>query len=97
MIFRYKINAEVISKKFRDRPNTPIETAVFWVEYVIRHKGAPELQSVAVQLAWYKYYLADVIFVILGTVVLSIYFVYFVVSRLIAFALKRKQSKIKKN
>lgn len=43
-----------------------MDTAVYWVEYVIRHKGAPRLQSTAKQLAWYQYYLLDVILVLLG-------------------------------
>lgn len=43
-----------------------MDTAVYWVEYIIRHKGAPRLQSTAKQLAWYQYYLLDVILVLFG-------------------------------
>jgi glucuronosyltransferase len=51
---------------FRDRPQTALETAIFWTEYVIRHKGAPHLRSAAVHLPWYQYLLLDVqIFLIL--------------------------------
>jgi glucuronosyltransferase len=46
---------------------------VYWTEYVIRHKGAPHMRSAALDLAWYQYFLLDVIAVLalaLGLVVL---------------------------
>jgi len=49
-----------------------MDTAVYWVEYVIRHKGAPRLQSAAKQLAWYQYYLLDVILVLFGIPLVSL-------------------------
>ncbi|PSN46990.1 hypothetical protein C0J52_17348, partial [Blattella germanica] len=56
----YRHNAKRMSKLFKDRPQTPIETAVFWAEYVIRHRGARHLRSAALDLAWYQYLLLDV-------------------------------------
>ena len=44
----------------KDQPETPLERAVFWTEYVIRHKGAPHLRSAARDLTWYQYHLIDV-------------------------------------
>ncbi|RZC34703.1 UDPGT domain containing protein [Asbolus verrucosus] len=43
----YKQNAERASKQFKDRPMSPVDTAIYWVEYVIRHKGAPQLRTAA--------------------------------------------------
>jgi glucuronosyltransferase len=43
---------------------------------VIRHKGAPHLRSAALDLAWYQYFLLDVIAVLalaVGSVVLIIF------------------------
>lgn len=49
-----------------------IDKAVYWVEYVIRHKGAPHLRTVAVELTWYQYLLLDVIsFLILIVLLLT--------------------------
>ncbi|XP_054285630.1 UDP-glycosyltransferase UGT5-like isoform X2 [Macrosteles quadrilineatus] len=56
----YTENAKALSQRFQDRPMSPLDTAVFWTEYVIRHKGAPHLRSAAVDLTWYQYYLLDV-------------------------------------
>lgn len=52
---------------------TPAESVVYWTEYVVRHKGAPHLKSHAFDLAWYQYFLLDVIFVSL--ILLCIIFV----------------------
>nr|CAD7591386.1 unnamed protein product [Timema genevievae] len=62
---RYRENAKLRSKLFHDRPTTAMETAVFWTEYVARHKGAPHLRSAALDLYWFQYYLLDVIAVLL--------------------------------
>jgi hypothetical protein len=58
--FSYQKNAKDLSRRFRDRPQTPLETAIFWTEYVIRHGGAPHLRSAAVDLTWHQYLLLDV-------------------------------------
>ena len=38
-----------------------LDNAVYWVEYVLRHNGAPHLRSAAVNLPWYQLLLLDVI------------------------------------
>jgi glucuronosyltransferase len=72
---RYRENVQRLSRIFRDQPLTPLEQAVYWTEYVIRHKGAPHLRSAVLDLAWYQYFLLDVIAVLalaIGSVVLTI-------------------------
>ncbi|RZB40113.1 2-hydroxyacylsphingosine 1-beta-galactosyltransferase-like, partial [Asbolus verrucosus] len=58
---KYKSNAKARSNIFHDRLVSPMDTAIYWVEYVIRHKGAPHLRVAALDLPWYKYHLLDVI------------------------------------
>lgn len=72
LTFRYKSNAENISKKFRDRPHSPLETALYWIDYVIRYKGAPHLRSTGATLPWYQYYLVDVAAVILTVLIAAL-------------------------
>jgi glucuronosyltransferase len=50
-----------LSALFRDQPETPLQQAVYWTEYVLRHKGAHHMRSAALDLAWYQYFLLDVI------------------------------------
>jgi glucuronosyltransferase len=62
--YRYRENAQRLSRIYRDQPLTPLEQAVFWTEYVIRHKGAPHMRSAVLDLTWYQYFLLDVIAVL---------------------------------
>lgn len=45
---------------YKDRPEHPLDTAIYWVEYVIRHKGAKHMQSQAVHLNFWQYHSLDV-------------------------------------
>lgn len=73
--YRYRKNVRHQSKLFRDRPMSPMDTAVYWVEYVLRYKGAPHLKSSATKLYWFEYLLLDVILASIVTVYVLIYFV----------------------
>uniref|UniRef100_A0A0C9QAJ4 UGT2B30_1 protein n=1 Tax=Fopius arisanus TaxID=64838 RepID=A0A0C9QAJ4_9HYME len=60
-----------VSARFTDRPLSAMETAIYWVEYVIRHGNKP-LRSPALDLAWWQIALLDVyavtIFVIVSII-----------------------------
>lgn len=55
----FQQNANRLSNLFRDNPTDPLQESVFWIEYVIRHRGAKHLKSAAVRMPWYKYLLLD--------------------------------------
>ncbi|KAL7630187.1 UNVERIFIED_CONTAM: hypothetical protein RMT77_019674 [Armadillidium vulgare] len=44
----------------KDRLVEPEEEAAYWVEYVIRHKGAPHIMSPISMMTWYEIYNIDV-------------------------------------
>ncbi|XP_054278673.1 UDP-glucosyltransferase 2-like [Macrosteles quadrilineatus] len=77
----YTDNARRLSLQYRDRPMTPLQSAVFWTEYVIRHQGAPHLRPASVQLAWYQLLLLDVTAVLLLPLVPLLYIIYFLFFR----------------
>nr|XP_040037634.1 UDP-glucuronosyltransferase 2C1-like [Gasterosteus aculeatus aculeatus] len=56
----YRHNIQHLSQLHRDRPMTPMDTAIFWIEYVIRNKGAAHLQSAGFNLPWYSYFCLDI-------------------------------------
>ncbi|XP_063220611.1 UDP-glycosyltransferase UGT5-like [Bacillus rossius redtenbacheri] len=56
----YAESARRVAQLFRDRPMSPLDTAVYWTEYVIRHEGARHLRSAAADLQWYQLWLLDV-------------------------------------
>lgn len=46
----YVNNVQKISQLYRDRPQSPLETAIYWIEYVLRYRGAQHMQSATVHL-----------------------------------------------
>ncbi|XP_045474545.1 UDP-glycosyltransferase UGT5-like [Harmonia axyridis] len=70
---KYKQNAEQRSKLFHDRPMKPMDEAIYWVEYVIRHHGAQHLRVAALKLSWYQYILLDVVGFFLAVVIAVLY------------------------
>ncbi|XP_050298924.1 UDP-glycosyltransferase UGT5-like [Anthonomus grandis grandis] len=57
---KYSQQVKKRSKIYHDRPMKPREALVYWVEYVIRHNGAPHLRVAGRNLVWYKYFMVDV-------------------------------------
>uniref|UniRef100_A0A8C8UBA6 UDP-glucuronosyltransferase n=1 Tax=Peromyscus maniculatus bairdii TaxID=230844 RepID=A0A8C8UBA6_PERMB len=72
----YKENIMRLSRLHKDRPIEPLDLAVFWVEYVMRNKGAPHLRPAAHDLTWYQYHSLDVIGFLLA-IVLTVVFTVF--------------------
>lgn len=44
-----------------DRIVDPMNTAMYWIEFVIKHRGAPHLRSAALRLRWYEYFYLDIL------------------------------------
>lgn len=77
----YKTSMERLSSLHRDKPMHPLDTALFWIEFVMRHKGAAHLRTESYKMPWYSYHSLDVIgfllavlFVLVAITVGSIYF-----------------------
>lgn len=73
----YTAKMKRASQIFRDRPESPLEKAVYWVEYIIRHEGADHLRSAGVNLSWFSYFLLDII----GVFIVLLVLVWLVVKR----------------
>lgn len=59
-----------MSAVFRDEARSSLEDAVWWVEYVLRHKGAPHLRCAGQDLRWPTTLLLD--FLVLALVSLGL-------------------------
>ncbi|XP_025833343.1 UDP-glucuronosyltransferase 2B2-like isoform X3 [Agrilus planipennis] len=69
---RYKENIKLRSKILHDQETKPMDRALWWIEYVIRHKGAPHLKSVTLNLKWYQYFLLDVLALAIVIIVFTV-------------------------
>ncbi|XP_025145765.2 UDP-glucuronosyltransferase 2B31 isoform X1 [Bubalus bubalis] len=69
----YKRNAMWLSTIQRDQPIKPLDRAVFWIEFVMRHKGAKYLKPAAHKLTWFQYHSLDVIGFLLACVATAVF------------------------
>uniref|UniRef100_A0A674P3A6 glucuronosyltransferase n=4 Tax=Takifugu rubripes TaxID=31033 RepID=A0A674P3A6_TAKRU len=70
----YKENAMRLSKIHHDRPMSPRDEAVFWIEFTMRNKGAKHLRVQAHELTWYQYHSLDVLAFLLTVALLLVFF-----------------------
>ncbi|KAM5284372.1 UDP-glucuronosyltransferase 2B31-like isoform 2-T2 [Hipposideros larvatus] len=69
----YKKNAMKLSRIHHDQPMKPLDRAVFWIEFVMRHKGAKHLRPASYDLTWFQYHSLDVIGFLLACVAIAIF------------------------
>uniref|UniRef100_A0A668AM82 Uncharacterized protein n=1 Tax=Myripristis murdjan TaxID=586833 RepID=A0A668AM82_9TELE len=66
----YRMNMQRLSRLHRDQPIKPLDLALFWIEFVMRHKGAAHLRTESYKMPWYSYHSVDVIVFLAGVVLL---------------------------
>ncbi|CAH1102051.1 unnamed protein product [Psylliodes chrysocephalus] len=92
---KYRENAKLRSKLFHDRPIKPMDEMVYWVEYIVRHKGAPHLQVAGKHLPWYQYLLLDVVLLVLLIVTAPIALLYIICKKMCCSGGDKKKQKKK--
>lgn len=69
---KYSENAKLRSKLMHDRPMKPMETAMYWIEYVLRHKDMQHLRSTGLKVRWYQYFYLDAVAVLVISLIVFI-------------------------
>ncbi|XP_065368755.1 UDP-glucosyltransferase 2-like [Calliphora vicina] len=69
---RYTKRVQQLSKRYRDQPQTPLDTAIYWIEYVLRHEGAPHMRNAGVDLNYFQQNNIDVVAILAGGFLLFI-------------------------
>lgn len=70
-------NVQIKSQIFKANQNNPLDTAIWWIEYVLKFNGATHLQSSARNLPWYRYLSLDIALVLFG----AFYIVYDIIKQ----------------
>nr|CAD7256361.1 unnamed protein product [Timema shepardi] len=86
----FRENIKRISVLREDMPDKPLERAVWWTEYVLRHKGAPHLRTAAVDMPWYQFLLLDVIAFLLMTAITVLLVLYLFIRKLLVDGVRNK-------
>ncbi|XP_063042772.1 UDP-glucuronosyltransferase 2C1-like [Engraulis encrasicolus] len=69
----YKEAMQRLSRLHRDNEMHPLDRAIFWIEYVLRNKGAGPLRAEGDRLPWYVYHSVDVGLFLLTVLVVSVW------------------------
>lgn len=80
--FRFKENAIKLSKMFHDQPMKPLDKAIYWVEYVIRHNGAHHLKTAGNQLNWFQFMSIDVIAELIIFLLIFIFILFYIIEKM---------------
>lgn len=94
---KYKDNVKKIANIIDDRPMNGLENAIWWIEYVLRHNGAPYFRSAVVDMSWYQYFLVDVILFLLSACFIILYVLFKVVQLLVRIMHYTRNQKMKIN
>lgn len=98
---KYRFNAQEISKRFVDRPMTPQQVVKYWVEYAVRHKGAPHLRAAGNDLNFIEFHSIDTYSVVFVATIIYLYVVYLVFKCLFSKCCGKKNAqkykKVKEN
>uniref|UniRef100_A0A8C1IM52 UDP-glucuronosyltransferase n=1 Tax=Cyprinus carpio TaxID=7962 RepID=A0A8C1IM52_CYPCA len=88
----YKENMQRLSKLHHDQPMKPLDRAVFWIEFVMRNRGAPHLRTQSFRMSWIEYHSIDVILTLTVTMLIFA-FVTVYIMRYFCMVLFRKKVK----
>ncbi|KAI9586511.1 hypothetical protein GQX74_002358 [Glossina fuscipes] len=92
----YHESAKAVSYAYKHRPQTALETAMWWVEYVAATEGATLLKSHSVHMSRFTYYCLDTYLVLSSVTTLSILSC-FVILRKIGLWRKKLKSKSRRS
>lgn len=49
-----------VSKRFKDRPHRPVDTAIWWIQYILRHDNSHEfMMPLSANQYWFQKRLLD--------------------------------------
>ena len=77
----YQIKVETLQRRILDTPQHPLDRAVWWLEYLLRHPGNPAMRSRSHDLHWTQAMLIDVGLFILLVVLAVLALLYTIVAR----------------
>ncbi|XP_066998948.2 UDP-glucosyltransferase 2 [Anabrus simplex] len=87
---RYRNKMQQVSAVYREEVPVSLDRAIWWIEYVLRHKGAPHLRSAALDLHLYQYLLLDVIAAILLALAVVFSIAYYILKLLFSYVSQSK-------
>lgn len=90
---KYAANSKKIAKIFRDKPKKPLETALWWIDYVIRNPNLDHMKSPSLETGFFVAWSLDIILAAIVLLHIIVYLNYKIIKKL--FSSKQQQKKKK--
>ncbi|KAL2088266.1 hypothetical protein ACEWY4_015165 [Coilia grayii] len=87
----YRENMQRLSRLHRDQPIKPLERALFWIEFVMRHRGAAHLRTESYRMPWYSYHSLDVMMFLLAALFLVLFIMFAFIRCSLCLCSKKKR------
>lgn len=84
--FSYKNNIENLNRLLADQPQSPIDRAIWWIEYTIRNNGTKLYQSPMRHITWFQYLMLDVVITIIILVIILVCICAYLIQRMIKYS-----------
>lgn len=89
---KYSENAKTMSRIYHDQPVKPLDLAIYWTEYVLRHGGAVHLQNAAQKMNFIQRHSIDTVGLFIVLAILSILCLGVVVWKIVQIVVEKKSS-----
>ena len=91
----FSTNVKIASAVLKDAPMTSRATIAYWIEHVIKF-GNYHLRSHAIDLAWYEYFMIDVLLAVSIVFIITLFVIVKLITYCCRFMCKQKQCEKKK-
>ena len=76
----YQSSVDQLSELILDQPQHPLDRAVWWLEYLLRHPHNTSMRPHTHNLYWFQYFLLDIMALLLSVSSLLIFLLYKLIS-----------------
>ncbi|XP_026736019.1 UDP-glucuronosyltransferase 2B18-like [Trichoplusia ni] len=91
----FRRNIIKLRSLMRDEVQTPLERAVWWTEYVLRHGGAKHLRSPAANISWAEYLELELVLTLLAGLLVILFSTSLIVYKTYQLFLKQRLTPVK--
>ncbi|XP_055378296.1 UDP-glycosyltransferase UGT5-like [Condylostylus longicornis] len=87
----YEHNIKELKSRYEDQPIKPIDNAIYWIEYVIKHKGAIHMRSAGQHLNYIQYHNIDALGILFGIAFIIFYLIWALIMKCLCSGRSKRQ------
>lgn len=83
-MFHFRHNAKKLQQLYNDRPQSPLKTAIYWTEYIIKNREVCKdlLKSPKIHLNFYQIYFIDMFATFILPIIIAMYIILRIIKKI---------------